>query len=94
MKATTVNLINSNTNQSTTQCWELPYVPPLPRDLAARNILISEKNAAKISDFGLARDAAYNYSGLKLPIKWTAPEAINDGVSVLEDGEGAEGGKE
>ena len=68
--------------------------PPLPRDLAARNILISEKNAAKISDFGLARDAAYNYQGLKIPIKWTAPEAINEGVSVLEDGEGAEGGKE
>ena len=68
--------------------------PYLPRDLAARNILISDKNAAKISDFGLARDAAYNYSGLKLPIKWTAPEAINDGVSVLEDGKGTEGGKE
>ena len=76
-----------------TQCWELLLYPPLARDLAARNILISEKNAAKVSDFGLARDAAYNYAGLKIPIKWTAPEAINDGVSGLEDGEGDECGE-
>ena len=51
------------------------------RDLAARNILISEKNTAKVSNFELARDATYNDVGSKLPIKWTAPEAIYDGVS-------------
>ena len=62
----------------------------LLRDLTARNILISEKNTAKVSNFELTRDAAFNYVGCKLPIKWTAPEAIYDGVSgsKLEDGRG------
>ena len=62
----------------------------LLRDLTARNILISEKNTAKVSNFELTRDATYNYVGCKLPIKWTAPEAIYDGVSgsKLEDGRG------
>ena len=61
----------------------------LPRALTAQNTLISEKNTAKVSNFELARDAAYNYVGLKLPIKWTAPEAIPSGVSgsKLEDGQ-------
>jgi len=46
------------------------------RDLAARNVLISEQENAKVSDFGLA---LHNYTFLesgKLPIKWTAPEAL------------------
>lgn len=46
------------------------------RDLAARNVLISEADHAKVSDFGLA---LHNYTFLesgKLPIKWTAPEAL------------------
>lgn len=46
------------------------------RDLAARNVLISEHEDAKVSDFGLA---LHNYTFLesgKLPIKWTAPEAL------------------
>ena len=85
-------LMINNTNENTTHCWELLLHLPPTRYLAAQNILISETNAAKISEFGLARDAAYNYSGLKFPIKWTAPEAIEDGVSVLENGEGEEGG--
>ena len=38
-----------------------------------------------MSNFGLTGDATYNNAGLKLPIKWTAPEAIFDGVSGLED---------
>ena len=85
-------LMSSNANENTTHCWELLLHLPPSRDLAARNILISETNAAKISQFGLARDAAYNHFGLKILIKWTAPEAIEDGVSVLENGEGEEGG--
>ena len=57
------------------------FLSSLLRDLAARNILISEKNTAKVSNFELARDATFNIAGYKLPFKWTAPEAIHDCVS-------------
>lgn len=51
------------------------------RDLAARNVLISENCVAKVSDFGLAREECYyNIEVGKLPIKWTAPEALKNGV--------------
>lgn len=53
------------------------------RDLAARNVLISENCVAKVSDFGLAREECYNLDVGKLPIKWTAPEALKGGVSIL-----------
>ncbi|XP_034944024.1 tyrosine-protein kinase CSK [Chelonus insularis] len=46
------------------------------RDLAARNVLVAEDNSAKVSDFGLARDENFSLDGGKLPIKWTAPEAL------------------
>jgi c-src tyrosine kinase len=46
------------------------------RDLAARNVLISEEGVAKVSDFGLAREENFTLEGGKLPIKWTAPEAL------------------
>lgn len=53
------------------------------RDLAARNILLSEDCVAKVADFGLAKDSQ---EGLiddgKLPIKWTAPEALKQKVST------------
>uniref|UniRef100_A0A8C6WPU4 non-specific protein-tyrosine kinase n=1 Tax=Neogobius melanostomus TaxID=47308 RepID=A0A8C6WPU4_9GOBI len=53
------------------------------RDLAARNCLVSEGKVLKISDFGMSRqedDGVYSSSGLKqIPIKWTAPEALNYG---------------
>ncbi|XP_018414818.1 PREDICTED: tyrosine-protein kinase Fer [Nanorana parkeri] len=53
------------------------------RDLAARNCLVGENNTLKISDFGMSRqedDGIYSSSGLKqIPIKWTAPEALNFG---------------
>uniref|UniRef100_A0A8D0GBR5 receptor protein-tyrosine kinase n=1 Tax=Sphenodon punctatus TaxID=8508 RepID=A0A8D0GBR5_SPHPU len=53
------------------------------RDLAARNILVNSQLDCKVSDFGLSRvleddpDATYTTSGGKIPIRWTAPEAIS-----------------
>ncbi|XP_061283496.1 tyrosine-protein kinase FRK [Bos javanicus] len=53
------------------------------RDLAARNVLVGEHNIYKVADFGLARvfkveneDIYESKHEIKLPVKWTAPEAI------------------
>ncbi|KAK2851112.1 hypothetical protein Q5P01_007388 [Channa striata] len=52
------------------------------RDLAARNILVNNSLECKVSDFGLSRvleddpEGTYTTSGGKIPIRWTAPEAI------------------
>ncbi|XP_040279195.1 ephrin type-A receptor 2 [Bufo bufo] len=59
---------------------EMNYVH---RDLAARNILVNSQLVCKVSDFGLSRvleddpEATYTTSGGKIPIRWTAPEAIS-----------------
>eukprot|EP00051_Salpingoeca_urceolata_P012971 m.161996 g.161996 ORF g.161996 m.161996 type:complete len:941 (-) comp17660_c0_seq4:47-2869(-) len=49
------------------------------RDLATRNVLVSEKLVCKISDFGLSRDLQdemyYESEGGMIPIRWTPPEA-------------------
>ena len=56
------------------------------RDIAARNVLVSSDRRAKISDFGLSREVhgASAYYRMKskgeLPVRWTAPEALNNGV--------------
>ncbi|XP_062927103.1 tyrosine-protein kinase Fes/Fps isoform X1 [Mobula hypostoma] len=59
------------------------------RDLAARNCLVSENNVLKISDFGMSReeeDGVYSSTGgmKQIPIKWTAPEALNYGRFTTE----------
>jgi c-src tyrosine kinase len=54
------------------------------RDLAASNVLISQEDVAKVSDFGLAKKILDdNNKNSRIRIKWTAPEAIKDKVSRL-----------
>ncbi|XP_019214569.1 tyrosine-protein kinase Fes/Fps isoform X6 [Oreochromis niloticus] len=59
------------------------------RDLAARNCLVAEGNVVKISDFGMSRqedDGVYSAEGglRQIPVKWTAPEALNYGRYTTE----------
>lgn len=51
------------------------------RDLAARNVLVSEDNIAKVSDFGLTKEASSIQDTAKLPVKWTSPEALREKVA-------------
>ncbi|XP_042882555.1 mast/stem cell growth factor receptor-related protein Kit-like [Penaeus japonicus] len=63
----------------------LAFKKVLHGDLAARNILLCEKNVVKISDFGLAKDIYKNENYMKsksapLPVKWMSVEALRDGI--------------
>jgi len=51
------------------------------RDLAARNVLVGERETCKVTDFGMARDVQQDNiyerkSKGRLPVKWTAMEAL------------------
>ncbi|KAI8509546.1 Endothelial cell-specific molecule 1 [Branchiostoma belcheri] len=72
---------------------ELARLKIVHRDIAARNIVISDRKVAKIADFGLSRDvytsSAYertNQGGVDelLPLKWMAVESLRDGVYTCE----------
>ena len=52
-------------------------------DLAARNVLVAMDGTCKVADFGLSKEVDndsdyFVASGGKIPIKWTAPEAIEN----------------
>ncbi|XP_070567471.1 fibroblast growth factor receptor 3-like [Ptychodera flava] len=63
-------------------------VKVIHRDIASRNVLISNDDVAKIGDFGSAKDVyetlTYKESpskqGQKVPVGWMAPESLLDGV--------------
>ncbi|XP_070562681.1 insulin-like growth factor 1 receptor isoform X2 [Ptychodera flava] len=58
------------------------------RDIAARNVLISHDDMAKIGDFGLARDVyetlVYqrhpSQHHFKVPIRWMSPESLRESI--------------
>uniref|UniRef100_A0A671TPX4 receptor protein-tyrosine kinase n=1 Tax=Sparus aurata TaxID=8175 RepID=A0A671TPX4_SPAAU len=59
------------------------------RDVAARNVLLTDHCVAKICDFGLARDIRNDDSYIvqgnaRLPVKWMAPESIFQCVYTVQ----------
>ena len=51
------------------------------RDLAARNVLVAKDLSCRIADFGMSRELHsdseyYTSSGGRVPLRWTAPEAV------------------
>ncbi|CAH1257174.1 RET [Branchiostoma lanceolatum] len=72
---------------------ELARLKIVHRDIAARNVVISDRKVAKIADFGLSRDvymsSAYERTSQGgeeelLPLKWMAVESLRDGVYTCE----------
>ena len=60
------------------------------RDLAARNVLLGEDRTVKVGDFGLLRHTSegeiYEVTNVKkLPMKWTAPEALQSGIFTYKN---------
>ncbi|XP_075888214.1 macrophage colony-stimulating factor 1 receptor 2 [Nelusetta ayraudi] len=59
------------------------------RDVAARNVLLTDHRVAKICDFGLARDIRNDDSYIvqgnaRLPVKWMSPESIFQCVYTVQ----------
>ena len=84
----TIRKYGSLSKTSFIQLW-LVQCQVVHRDLATRNILVAEGRVCKISDFGMSRDVytdlAYTKTGSgKVPIKWMAPECLQDMVSNIQ----------
>ncbi|XP_078619633.1 fibroblast growth factor receptor 4-like [Branchiostoma floridae x Branchiostoma japonicum] len=67
---------------------ELEVLQIVHRDVAARNVLVTDDNVAKLADFGLARDVYTDTMYVRthqagrdepLPLKWMSLEALRDG---------------
>ena len=58
----------------------------LHRDIAARNVLLTEDATCKLADFGLARDVVkkeyyrLNAASAPIPVRWMAPEVLSHGM--------------
>ena len=57
--------------------------PHLCRDIAARNIHLLAGNFAKVANVEFAVKGGNIQKPMSLPIKWTAPEAIESRVRIL-----------
>uniref|UniRef100_A0A3B4VMX9 receptor protein-tyrosine kinase n=1 Tax=Seriola dumerili TaxID=41447 RepID=A0A3B4VMX9_SERDU len=67
----------------------LPLFQCIHRDVAARNVLLTDRRVTKICDFGLARDIRNDDSYIvqgnaRLPVKWMAPESIFQCVYTVQ----------
>ena len=62
--------------------YRLKIPTPHHRDVAARNILVSRENIAKVSNFHLTCEEGSGYQDDEFSVQWMAPEAIELGVSI------------
>jgi len=82
---TTVDLLNIS-KQTAAGMNYLESKNIIHRDLAARNILVNE-NGVKVADFGMSRKLESSYYATEnksVPVKWSAPEAIQKGVFTFK----------
>ncbi|VDM29268.1 unnamed protein product [Toxocara canis] len=64
----------------------LESVKCIHRDIAARNVLLSETHQVKVSDFGMSdeRTMMQDEKLDKVPIKWLAPETMQQRIYSLK----------
>ncbi|KAE9420719.1 hypothetical protein Angca_008044, partial [Angiostrongylus cantonensis] len=54
------------------------------RDIASRNCLLELKYVIKISNFGMSDDKVHDKTLEEVPIKWFAPETLQDKIHLLK----------